>query len=68
MNGKKFFQILNTQTYRKETFKKPRSIWKRNIRMYLKYVAVNTRKRADSARDRNYWRVLLNAAMNLRVP
>ena len=29
---------------------------------------VNTRKWLDSAQDRDYWRVLVNVALNLRLP
>ena len=39
-----------------------------NIRMDLKEIGINTRYWVDSAQDRNYWRVLVNAALNLRVP
>ena len=36
--------------------------------MDLKEIGVSTRNWVDSAQDRNYWRVLENAAFNLRVP
>ena len=39
-----------------------------NIRMYLKEIGINLRFWVDSAQNRDYWRVLLNAALNLRVP
>ena len=38
-----------------------------NIRMDLKEIGINSRKRVDSAQDRDYSRVLVNAALNLRV-
>ena len=38
-----------------------------NIRMDPKEIGVNTRNCIDSAQDRDYWRVLVNAALNLRV-
>ena len=37
-----------------------------NIRINLKEIVINTRNWVDSAQDR--WRVLVNAALNLRVP
>jgi hypothetical protein len=39
-----------------------------NIRMELKEIGINTINRVDSAMDKNYWRALVNAALNLRVP
>jgi hypothetical protein len=36
--------------------------------MDLKEIGVNTRNLVDSAQDRDYWRALVNAAFNLRVP
>ena len=39
-----------------------------NIRMDLKEVGINTRNWVDSAQNRDYWRALVNAALNLRVP
>jgi hypothetical protein len=38
-----------------------------NIRRDLKEIGINTRNWVDSAQDRNYWRVLVNAALNLWV-
>ena len=35
--------------------------------MVLKEIVVNTRNSVDSAQDREYWRTLVNAAVNLRV-
>ena len=36
--------------------------------MDLKEIGVNTRKWVDSAQDRDFWRVLVNVVLNLRVP
>ena len=33
-----------------------------------KKTALNTKDSVDSARDRVYWRALLNAALNFRIP
>ena len=38
------------------------------MRMDLKEIGMNTRNWVDSARDRDYWRALLTAALNLGVP
>ena len=39
-----------------------------NIRMDLEEIGVNAGNWVDSTQDRNYWRALVNAALNLRVP
>ena len=36
--------------------------------MDLKEMGINTRNWVDSAQDSDYWRALVNAALNLRVP
>ena len=36
--------------------------------MELKEMGINTRNWVDTAQDRNYWRALVNVALNLRVP
>ena len=38
-----------------------------NITMYIREIGVKTRNWVDSAHDRDYWRALVNAALNLRV-
>ena len=46
----------------------PRSRWENNIRMYLKEIGIDTRSWVDSDQDKEYWRALVNAALNHRVP
>ena len=36
--------------------------------MDLKEIGMNTRNWVDSAQDKDYWRALVNAEFNLRVP
>ena len=36
--------------------------------MYLEEIGINEGNWVDPAQDRNYWRALVNAALNLRVP
>ena len=47
---------------------RPRRRWEDNIRMDLKEIGINTRSWVDSAQDKDYWRALVNSALNLRVP
>ena len=47
---------------------RPRRRWEDNIRMYIKEMGINTRHWVDLAQDRDYWRALVNAVLNLRVP
>jgi len=47
---------------------RPRRRWEDNIRKDLKEIGINMRNWFDSAQDRDYWRALVNATLNLRVP
>ena len=42
--------------------------WEDNIRKDLEGIGINMGNWVDLAQDRNYWRALVNAALNLRVP
>ena len=46
---------------------RPRRRWEDNVRMDLEEIDINAGKWVDSAQDRNYWRALVNAALNLRI-
>ena len=46
----------------------PRGRLQDNIIMDLKEIGINTRKWVDSAEDRDYWIVLVNAALIFRFP
>ena len=46
---------------------RPRRTWEDNIRMNLEEIDINAGNWVDSAQDMNYWRALVNAALNLRV-
>ena len=66
--GKRAFKILAGNPTRKVPLGRPRRRWKDNIRMDLEGIGINAGNWFDSAQDRNYWRALVNAALNLRVP
>ena len=62
---KSAFKILTGTPVGKKHLGSPRRRWEDNIRMDLKEIAINTR---NSNQDRDYWRALVNAALNLQVP
>ena len=64
--GRSAFKSTGKPT-RKRPLGRPRRRWEDNIRMDLEEISINAGNRVDSAQDRNYWRALVNAALNLRV-
>ena len=47
---------------------RPRRRWEDNIIMDLEEIGISAENWVDSAQERNYWRALVNASLNLRVP
>ena len=47
---------------------RPSRRWEDNIRIDLKEICINMRNWVDSAQERDYWRALVNAALNFQVP
>ena len=47
---------------------RPRRRWEDNIRLDFKEIGINTRNWVDLSQDKDYWRTLVNAALNLQVP
>ena len=43
-------------------------IWVDIIRMNLEEIGINAGNWVYSAQDRDYWRALVNVALNVRVP
>ena len=62
------FKILTFKPAGKLHLGRLRRRWEDNIRMDLKEIGINIRNWIDSAQDRDYWRALVNEALNLRVP
>ena len=65
--GRSTFKTLTGKPPGKRRLGRPRRRWENNIRMDLEEIAINAGNWVDSAQDRNYWRALVNAALNLRV-
>ena len=72
MNAALNLRVPKTMELVKSTGKRPlgrpRRRWENNIRMDLEEIGINAGNWVDSVEDMNYWRVLVNAALNLRVP
>ena len=68
MEGRSTFKILTVTPTGKRPLGRSTSRWEDNIRMDLEEIGINVGNWVDSAQDRNYWRALVNAALNLRVP
>ena len=62
------FEILTGKSTEKRPLGRPRRRWEDNIRMDLEEIGTNAGNWVDSAQESNYWRALVNAALNLRVP
>ena len=65
--GRSAFKILSGKPTVKRPLGRPRRRWEDNIRMDLQEIGINAGNWVDSAQDRNYWRALVNAALNPRV-
>ena len=62
------FKVLTGKPTAKGPLGRPRRRWEDNIRMDLEEIGINEGNWIDSAQDRDYWRALVNAALNHRVP
>ena len=52
----------------KRPLRRPRSRWEDNIKVNLKEVGCGGMDWIELAQERDSWRALVNAVMNLRVP
>ena len=66
--GRSAFKILTGRLTGKGTSGRSSRGCKDNMRVDLKEIGNNTSNWVDSGQDWDYWRVLVNAALNLRVP
>jgi hypothetical protein len=66
--GKSAFKILTGIPRGKRPLGSPRCRWEDNMRMDLEEIGINMRNWVDLVQDRDYWRALVNVALNLRIP
>ena len=59
--GKSALKMLVGTTAVKIPLGRPRPRWEDNIKIYHKEIGINTR-------NKDYWKDLVNAALNLRIP
>ena len=62
------FKTLTGKPIGKRPLGRPRRRREDSIKMDLEEIGINAGNWVDSAQDRNYWRALVKAALNLRVP
>ena len=62
------YRVMVGKTEWKSLFGRPRCRWKDNIKIDLQEVGCGGMAWIELAQDRNSWRALVNAVMNLQVP
>jgi hypothetical protein len=62
------YRVLVGKPVRKRSLHRPRRRWKDNIKMSLQEVGCGAMDWIELVQDRDRWRALVNAVMNLWVP
>jgi hypothetical protein len=62
------YRVLVGKPEGKRSLGRPRRRWEDNIKMDLQEVGYRDMDSIELAQDRDRWRELVNAVMNLRVP
>jgi hypothetical protein len=66
--GERRVQGFGGETERKRPLGRPRCRWEDNIKMDLQDLACGGMDWIELTQDRDRWRTLVNAVMNLRIP
>ena len=66
--GRSVYKILTSTFAGKSPLGRPRCKREDNIRMDLKEMGINTRNCVDWGMHRDYWRALVYATLNVRLP
>jgi hypothetical protein len=66
--GRGMYRVLVGKPEGKRPLRRPRRRWEDNIKMDLQEVGCGGIDWIKLAQDRERWRALVNAVMNLRVP
>ena len=66
--GRGVYRVLVGKPEGKSPLGRPRRRWEGNIKMDLQEVGCESMDWIELAQDRDSWRALVNAVMNLRVP
>jgi hypothetical protein len=66
--GRAAYKILVGRPEGRRPLRRPRHRWEKNIKMDLQEVGWDCMAWIDMAQDRDRWRALVNAVMNLWVP
>jgi hypothetical protein len=62
------YRVLRGKPEGKRPLGRPRRRWEDNINIDLQEMGCESMEWIDMAQDRDRWRALVNAVMNLRVP
>ena len=66
--GRAVYRVLVGKPEAKRPLGRPRRRWEENIKMALQDVGCGGMDWIELVQDRDRWRALVNAVMNLRVP